>query len=94
VPVLGVPSNLDQYLAMEAITRAGAGVTLRSGSLTAQEVRRTAVQLLDDVAMQRSAAEWGRHFAAVDCHERFQDWLGEFFQTRSQRAARSSQEGA
>jgi UDP:flavonoid glycosyltransferase YjiC (YdhE family) len=94
VPVLGIPSNLDQYLAMEAITGAGAGVALRSGSLTAKEVRRAAVQLIDDVAMQRRAEEWGRRFAAFDCHDRFQGWLKEFFRERSQRAARSSQEGA
>jgi UDP:flavonoid glycosyltransferase YjiC (YdhE family) len=94
VPVLGIPSNLDQYLAMEAITRAGAGVTLRSGSLTAHEVRRAAVQLLEDIAMQRRAAEWGRRFAAFDCHERFQGWLEEFFRARSHRATGSRQEGA
>jgi UDP:flavonoid glycosyltransferase YjiC (YdhE family) len=94
VPVLGVPSNLDQYLAMDAITRAGAGVTLRSGSLTAKEVRRAAVQLLDDVEMQRGAAAWGRRFAAFDCHERFQGWLEEFFRERSNQRARSNQEGA
>jgi UDP:flavonoid glycosyltransferase YjiC (YdhE family) len=94
VPVLGVPSNLDQYLTMEAITRAGAGVTLRSGSLTAKEVRRAAIQLLDDAEMQRGAVDWGRKFAAVDCHEQFQSWLKEFFRERSNQQARSSQEGA
>jgi UDP:flavonoid glycosyltransferase YjiC (YdhE family) len=94
VPVLGIPSNLDQYLAMEAITRVGAGVALRSGSLTAPEVRRAAVQLIDDVAIQRRAEEWGRRFATFDCHERFRGWLKEFFGERSQPAARSGQEGA
>ena len=94
VPVLGVPSNLDQYLAMEAITRAGAGVTLRSGSLTAKEVRRAAVQLVEDVDIQKRAANWRRRFAAFDCHERFQSWLRDFFRARSNPAARSSQEGA
>lgn len=94
VPVLGVPSNLDQYLAMDAISRAGAGVTLRSGSLTANEVRRAAVELVNDVQMQERAAEWGRRFAAFDCHERFQGWLRDFFRARSAQPARSSQEGA
>jgi UDP:flavonoid glycosyltransferase YjiC (YdhE family) len=79
VPVLGIPSNLDQYLTMQAITRVGAGLMLRSGTLTATEVRRAAVQLCDDVAIQRSAGELGRRFGELDCHERFQGWLEEFF---------------
>jgi UDP:flavonoid glycosyltransferase YjiC (YdhE family) len=81
-------------LAMDAISRAGAGVTLRSGSLTANEVRRAAVELANDVQMQERAAEWGRRFAAFDCHERFQGWLRDFFRARSAQPARSSQEGA
>ncbi|HEX2658646.1 MAG TPA: nucleotide disphospho-sugar-binding domain-containing protein, partial [Polyangia bacterium] len=32
-PVLGIASNLDQYLAMTAIERAGAGLLLRAGTL-------------------------------------------------------------
>ncbi|MES1182189.1 MAG: nucleotide disphospho-sugar-binding domain-containing protein [Myxococcales bacterium] len=76
VPVLGIPSNLDQYLAMQAIGNAGVGVTLRSGSLTREEVRRAAVKLCDDVDMQRRAAELARRFSSLDCHDRFQSWLG------------------
>jgi UDP:flavonoid glycosyltransferase YjiC (YdhE family) len=38
-PVVGLPLNLDQYLAMEAIERAQAGVLVRSGTATAQLVR-------------------------------------------------------
>ena len=79
VPVLGIPSNLDQYLSMQAITRAGAGLMLRSGSLTRSEVRSAAVRLCDAVALQQSAAELGRRFAQLDCHERFQGWLNGFF---------------
>jgi UDP:flavonoid glycosyltransferase YjiC (YdhE family) len=79
VPVLGIPSNLDQYLSMHAITAAGAGLMLRSGSLTKDEVRRAAVRLCDDLAMKRRASELGRRFARLDCHEQFQGWLEGFF---------------
>lgn len=75
VPVLGIPSNLDQYLAMQAITRAGAGVTLRSGGLTRDEVRKAAVRLLDARPMKRAAEGVAEHFAAWNCHDRFQNWL-------------------
>lgn len=75
VPVLGIPSNLDQYLAMQAITRAGAGITLRSGGLTKEQVRKAAVRLLDAPALKRRAEALASNFAAYDCHARFRDWL-------------------
>lgn len=75
VPVLGIPSNLDQYLAMQAMTRAGVGLMLRSGSLTSDEVRRAAITLCDDVGMQQRAADAARTFASFDCHQRFRGWL-------------------
>lgn len=75
VPVLGIPSNLDQYLAMAAITRAGAGITLRSGGLTREQVRRAALRLLDAPPIKRAAEGLAKHFAAYDCHRRFESWL-------------------
>jgi UDP:flavonoid glycosyltransferase YjiC (YdhE family) len=75
VPVLGIPSNLDQYLAMQAITRAGAGITLRSGGLRKDDVRKAAVKLLDARPMKRAAEAAAQHFAAYDSGKRFQSWL-------------------
>lgn len=75
VPVLGIPSNLDQYLAMQAIERAGAGVTLRSGGLRSDEVRRAAVRLLDARVQKRAAESAAAQFARYNCRERFENWL-------------------
>jgi len=75
VPVLGIPSNLDQYLAMQAITRADAGIMLRSGGLTKDQVRRAAVRLLDARAIKTAAEALASDFAAYDCHARFRSWL-------------------
>jgi UDP:flavonoid glycosyltransferase YjiC (YdhE family) len=75
VPVLGIPANLDQYLAMQAISRAGAGVTLRNGGLTKDQVRKAAVRLLDAPAMKRAAEGLAGPFAAWNSHDRFQNWL-------------------
>ena len=67
-PVLGIPSNLDQYLAMGAIEGAGAGLHLRAGSLTREEVRGALERLLGDatfrVAASRVRDELGRWRAA------------------------------
>jgi UDP:flavonoid glycosyltransferase YjiC (YdhE family) len=76
-PVLGVPSNLDQYLAMHAITQAGAGLMLRSGGLTPAQVRTAALRLLDAPGVKARAEALARCFAARDCHENFQNWLSE-----------------
>ncbi len=46
-PVLGLPSNLDQYLAMTAIEKAGAGRLVRAAEASAKEVRAALVELLD-----------------------------------------------
>ncbi len=75
VPVLGIPSNLDQYLAMQAITRAGAGITLRSGGLRKDEVRKAAVRLLDAPGAKRAAERLATSFAEYDSQKRFQSWL-------------------
>lgn len=75
VPVLGIPSNLDQYLGMQALTGAGAAITLRSGGLTRDQVRQAAIRLLDARAMKRAAEGLATRFSAYNCHERFQNWL-------------------
>ena len=46
VPVLGLPFNLDQYLSMAAIERAGAGRALRSGSAGADAIALAIERLL------------------------------------------------
>ena len=46
-PIIGVPANLDQHLAMDAIARAGAGVVLRSDALSAADVQAAAARALD-----------------------------------------------
>lgn len=70
-PVLGIPSNLDQYLAMTAIVAGGAGILLRSGTLRAEQVRAAAVRLLNSDAERERARHFSRAFAAFDCHARF-----------------------
>ena len=66
VPVLGIPSNLDQYLNMAAVADADAGILLRSG-----QVSRTAVvdgmrQLLGAPSYRNAAAALSREIAACD----------------------------
>lgn len=68
-PVLGVPFNLDQYLAMQAIERFGAGLSLRAGTLTRHDVVRGLERLLGEHAFAARARtardELGRWNAAA-----------------------------
>jgi UDP:flavonoid glycosyltransferase YjiC (YdhE family) len=69
-PVVGLPWNLDQYLAMSAIEDAGAGALVRGGSADPEAVRRAVVAALDGrfapgVARARAA------LLALDAGERF-----------------------
>jgi UDP:flavonoid glycosyltransferase YjiC (YdhE family) len=74
-PVVGIAANLDQYLAMDAIQRAGAGVLLRAGTLHPRDVRQAVQRALLDGTMRRRAAEVGRDLGGCDARARFSEWL-------------------
>jgi UDP:flavonoid glycosyltransferase YjiC (YdhE family) len=75
VPVLGIPYNLDQYLAMTAIERAGAGLLLRAGNLALRPLKEACVRLLNSSERKRGAQAVQQAFAAYDSHERFRALL-------------------
>jgi len=77
VPVLGIPRNLDQYLSMEAIEKAGAGKLLRSGLLTAEQVRTEASALLTSPAARDRAHALQQAFQRTAATSGFARWLGQ-----------------
>lgn len=79
VPVLGIPYNLDQYLAMTAIERASAGILLRAGNVTASQVSEACVRLLNSSRLKRGAESLRSAFLAYDCHARFSSLLAQLF---------------
>jgi UDP:flavonoid glycosyltransferase YjiC (YdhE family) len=70
-PVVGVASNLDQYLAMTAIEKAGAGVLLRAGSVDEDAVAAALERVAGDAAFTDAAGRIARGFAAWDAGARF-----------------------
>lgn len=74
-PVLGIPFNLDQYLAMNAVAGAGGGVLVRGGSAHAQGIAGAARRLLEEPAFAQSAAVVARAFAAAPAARRFEEFL-------------------
>jgi UDP:flavonoid glycosyltransferase YjiC (YdhE family) len=80
-PILGVPSNLDQYLSMTAIERARAGRLVRSGEATPRAMREALAELLESEELREGARTAAGAFARANCHERFGAWLQEVLPT-------------
>jgi UDP:flavonoid glycosyltransferase YjiC (YdhE family) len=66
VPVLGIAGNLDQYLNMDGVVRAGAGMLLRSDRLVEEELRATALRLLHDPEPRVAAGRVAQQFQRYD----------------------------
>lgn len=74
-PVLGIPFNFDQYLAVETIVRAGAGLYVRSGDANPESVCEAIQTLLNDERFARSAREVGSVLRRYDACERFREFV-------------------
>jgi UDP:flavonoid glycosyltransferase YjiC (YdhE family) len=72
VPVLGIASNLDQFLAMKAIVTAGAGILLRAGSLKESGVREAVQRSLAESSFRSAARAVMEDFARHDSTQRFE----------------------
>ncbi len=66
VPVIGIAGNMDQHLNMICLERAGAGVRLRAGQLTAEQLRAAAERLLRDSGYREGAGRLMRLMQAWD----------------------------
>jgi UDP:flavonoid glycosyltransferase YjiC (YdhE family) len=83
VPVLGIASNLDQFLNMDGVIAAGAGKLLRADRLTQKHVRTAAEALLRDPAAVAAARGIARTFSQYDPAARFKSILKEVFAQRA-----------
>jgi UDP:flavonoid glycosyltransferase YjiC (YdhE family) len=78
-PVLGVPSNLDQYLSMTAIERAGAGRLVRAGEATETTLRKAFNELLGSPELEHGALAIQRAFRRENYARNFGQLLDEVF---------------
>ena len=76
-PVLGIPSNLDQYLCMAGIESAGAGILLGAGRVTEEAVRAAVESLLEGGEFLENAKGLSRKMEAYRPEERFGGFLRE-----------------
>lgn len=77
VPILGICSNMDQLLNMNAIERLGAGVSLRAAQVCPISLKEAVQTLLDLPAYAQAAAQAGDHFRQIDAGQRFREFVAE-----------------
>ena len=77
VPILGLPSNLDQYLNMGAVRRTGAGEFLRAGSVDQAALRSTVAIVLERSDYLAAAVALSQTFARYDAPSRFVSFVDE-----------------
>ncbi len=70
-PVIGLPLNLDQAMAMTAIARAGAGILVRSGTATPATIRVAVRQALEDRSLRDGAARAAAAMRELDAPTEF-----------------------
>ncbi len=75
VPVLGIASNMDQYLTMSAVVRVGAGVLLRAGQAERASIAASIRQLLKDGAYRVNAQKVAHDFEQHEAGKIFRDFV-------------------
>ena len=77
VPILGICSNMDQLLNMNAIERLGAGLSLRAARIRPTQLKEIVQTLFDTPAYVQAAGQAGERFRQVDTGQRFREFVAE-----------------
>lgn len=77
VPILGLCSNMDQLLNMNAIEHIGAGLSLRAGRVHSGKLKEAVQTLLNTPAYTSKAGQAGERFSQVDAGQRFREFVAE-----------------
>jgi UDP:flavonoid glycosyltransferase YjiC (YdhE family) len=70
-PVLGIPSNMDQYLNMKALKVRGAGEVIRSGKADVRTIRTVIVRMLEEPGFRQAARACSKIFGKYNAASRF-----------------------
>lgn len=75
VPVLGIASNMDQFMNMAALERTQAGMVLRADRLSEAALRAALQRLLTERQFRDGAAKVGRALGRYDARARFAQFV-------------------
>jgi len=79
VPVLGIASNMDQFMNMAAVVRSGAGTLLRADRVNRQVVGNEVSRLLADPDCRRHAMQLAQSFNELNSKQIFGDFVNDIF---------------
>lgn len=77
LPALGISYNLDQYLNMTLLEKAGVGILLRSGKLVVKKIKDSIEKLLFDPGYHERAEQIQKRIAAYDTRKLFSEAVSE-----------------
>jgi UDP:flavonoid glycosyltransferase YjiC (YdhE family) len=77
IPILGVCTNMDQLLNMNAVSRLGAGISLRAARTNLQEIQMAASRLLNDPSYKQAAQTTSETLKRYDSGKRFRAFIEE-----------------
>lgn len=77
VPVIGICSNMDQLLNMNAVERMGAGITLRATSKSVAVLSEAVSTLLNTSSYAQAASGVGQALLQYDSGQRFREFVAE-----------------
>jgi UDP:flavonoid glycosyltransferase YjiC (YdhE family) len=77
VPVIGLCSNMDQLLNMNAIERLGSGIALRAARVTSNVLSEAVTEMLDKPSHAQAAKQICQMLAQTNSEKRFRDFVSE-----------------
>ncbi len=78
VPILGFPSNLDQFLNMQSLVAAGVGLSIRPSQVSVDKLKEVMIDMLQNSGYARSATKLTRILEKYDSQARFGVFIEEF----------------
>lgn len=79
VPVLGFPSNMDQFFLTERLTKLKAGILIRPSQANEARIQKAISTLLNDTTYKDMAASFGEFIREYNTKARFQDFIYKMF---------------
>ena len=89
VPVLGIPNNLDQFLTMASVCKAGAGISLRASEVQ-DKLRASLDTLLHDDSYTRQAQRLQEEIQAHDSAQLFVNFVNDILANGKARSPNKS----
>jgi len=75
VPVIGIASNMDQRLSMQAVERSGCGITIRSEAASVGAIRTAVKKIGSDSVYKENAALIRQKLSRIDARREFNSFI-------------------